>query len=815
MPFRLVVRSVRRAPWISISAVAVIGFLVAGAQAPARTWLVPLDAPTVAAGLDSASAGDSVLVASGTYFEQGLVLKSGIVLASAAGDPDSVTIDAEQAGIVLFCNGVDSTASVEAITISGGQAPGTLFFGCAGGGAHLEYSSARFTNCTFTGNVAVYGAGMGCLESSPRLENCVFDGNWASGSEWAAGGGFYCRGGAPELVECTFVDNGTSSIATTSDGGGVFCDNSDLVATDCIFDSNTSEVGAGGFYSFSYDRATLTGCIFQENQAAAGGAMYFERSYADVVGCTFTGNEADNGGAVFCESGSAPEFEDCLFEANTAGPHAGGAIDCWGSSPTARGCTFLANTAVNGGGGVVCRGGSSFAGEDCFFLANSTARQGGGLWCKGPATAALTSCTFYDNAAAAGAGGVHVYDGGSATLMQTIVAFSAAGEGVGCEGGGSADLFCCDVYGNAGGDWIGCIESQLGTAGNFWADPQFCDSAGGDFHLTLPDSPCLAVNSACSLRVGVLDAGCGCPAGASVLVPMECPTIGAALSGAEAGDVIGICCGEYEEVLTLVQGVHLKGARADLCRVFVTTSAPPYAVVHAAGVSESTVVAELTLDGCGVVPQVVLVEAATTGLHLQRNRITGGATVGVHNASDSRVRIGGALEYANDLFANGDMTPFHVRNENVTGDSLDALLNYWGTQNYLEILAAVEGPVRTCPITDVTHTKSLCAPVSAVGAPVVADSPAGLRLTVAPNPFRDASRILFTVDRDGAPVSVRLFNVAGRVVQVLEDRPLSRGAHTVVWDGRDRRGSPVGAGVYFVRLEVDSESLTRRLIRVR
>jgi hypothetical protein len=115
----------------------------------------------------------------------------------------------------------------------------------------------------------------------------------------------------------------------------------------------------------------------------------------------------------------------------------------------------------------------------------------------------------------------------------------------------------------------------------------------------------------------------------------------------------------------------------------------------------------------------------------------------------------------------------------------------------------------------VTHTKTLCAPVSAVGAPVVSDSPAEFRLVVAPNPFRDESRIRFVVDREGVPVRVRLFNVAGRVVRVLADRELPRGVHTLVWDGRDRRGSPVGAGVYFVRLEVDRDSLTRRLIRVR
>ena len=82
----------------------VIAALVAACiPATATTINVPDEQPTTQAGIDAASAGDTVLVACGTYYEHDIEMKSGVCLTSETGLADCVTIDAQQQGRVFYC----------------------------------------------------------------------------------------------------------------------------------------------------------------------------------------------------------------------------------------------------------------------------------------------------------------------------------------------------------------------------------------------------------------------------------------------------------------------------------------------------------------------------------------------------------------------------------------------------------------------------------------------------------------------------------------------------------------------------------------
>ena len=83
-----------------------------------------------------------------------------------------------------------------------------------------------------------------------------------------------------------------------------------------------------------------------------------------------------------------------------------------------------------------------------------------------------------------------------------------------------------------------------------------------------------------------------------------------------------------------------------------------------------------------------------------------------------------------------------------------------------------------------------------------------------PNPFNPATSIRFSLPRETS-VSLRVYDVAGRLVRVLVDGPLPAGAHSFRWNGRTDLDRNVASGVYFARLQADGLDEIRGMTLVR
>jgi hypothetical protein len=76
-------------------------------------------------------------------------------------------------------------------------------------------------------------------------------------------------------------------------------------------------------------------------------------------------------------------------------------------------------------------------------------------------------------------------------------------------------------------------------------------------------------------------------------------------------------------------------------------------------------------------------------------------------------------------------------------------------------------------------------------------------------------RVRYQIARGGTQVELRVFDVAGRRVRVLEHSVRDAGEYTCTWDGADESGDRVARGVYLVRLTAGNTNISKRVVVLR
>jgi flagellar hook assembly protein FlgD len=91
-------------------------------------------------------------------------------------------------------------------------------------------------------------------------------------------------------------------------------------------------------------------------------------------------------------------------------------------------------------------------------------------------------------------------------------------------------------------------------------------------------------------------------------------------------------------------------------------------------------------------------------------------------------------------------------------------------------------------------------------------------LQITPSLFSLTTEISYQITGNPNQVSLKVYDVSGRLVRVLVNSPTSNlepGTYQLLWDGRDDQGKALPSGVYFLRLETDASRLTRKAVLTR
>lgn len=83
-----------------------------------------------------------------------------------------------------------------------------------------------------------------------------------------------------------------------------------------------------------------------------------------------------------------------------------------------------------------------------------------------------------------------------------------------------------------------------------------------------------------------------------------------------------------------------------------------------------------------------------------------------------------------------------------------------------------------------------------------------------PNPFNPMTRISYYLP-ETTHVDLAIFDVAGKLIRVLENGVVDEGNHTKIWNGLDNSGRTVASGVYYYRLHAGKMRETKIMTLVR
>ena len=64
-------------------------------------------------------------------------------------------------------------------------------------------------------------------------------------------------------------------------------------------------------------------------------------------------------------------------------------------------------------------------------------------------------------------------------------------------------------------------------------------------------------------------------------------------------------------------------------------------------------------------------------------------------------------------------------------------------------------------------------------------------------------------------MSLKIYDITGRLIKTLVNEPQEPGYYKVLWDGKDNLDNAVPSGIYFYRIEVGNFTAVKKIVKTR
>ena len=381
---------------VSLVSPSILGSMQPGVIILENKIKVPQDYPSIQEAISSASEGDTILVAPGTYYERLWIYGGKSITLKSEEGAEKTIIDGEKKGrvVTFFANQNSEKIILDGFTIINGE-------------------TSSFATGIHTG----YGGGILCAKSS----NLIFENLIVTNNKADNGGGICCYDNSNPIVKNVIISNNIA----TQNGGGFYVDNSNPIIQGAAINGNAASNGGGIYYDSDCKliiNPSLQNIELANNTAVfnGGGICLYRKFYFIMENLKIINNSAGfNGNGIYIKYSKIITLNKIIIKNNFASTFNGGGLSVIKSDDVSLVDSSIADSRAHEGGGVFVDNSSKVELVNS-NITNNRAHEGGGVFVKNSSEVALVNSFITDNIADNLGGGLFLKGEGELITLKKM-----------------------------------------------------------------------------------------------------------------------------------------------------------------------------------------------------------------------------------------------------------------------------------------------------------------------------------------------------------------------------------------------------------